>query len=404
LLVCTVAIFAMSTFHRSRLRRRERRVLILGAGSGAQDLIAELRYTPEPFVPVGIVDDTDAESCAGVPVLGQLDDLPRVIHQQRPDLVVMGLERNRPAMFRHLLEHAALGFRVVEPAQFYEHAFGRVPVRDLSRAWFMSVLHLYQRPYSRAVNRVFDITISAVGMLLALPLLLVLPLLVRTTRGPVIHRQTRLGAHGKPFTMYKFRTMREDAEEGVAMWASDHDPRTTTVGRFMRRCRLDEIPQLWNVLRGDMSVVGPRPERPEFLAQLQGAVPFWDRRNLIKPGITGWAQIRRGYTADTDGSLEKLSFDLWYLRHRNLLVDVAICLQTIAFILRGDSLNERRASRLRRRPPTLVTSDLVPVAAAATAHPAPVEALAVVDDRSEPRAGADFASTSAEVATNTGTS
>ena len=136
--------------------------------------------------------------------------------------------------------------------------------------------------------------------------------------------------------MYKFRTMRPGSEEpGQAVWASEGDPRATLLGQFMRRTRLDEIPQLWNVLRGDMSIVGPRPERPEFLEELEEKVPFWTRRQLIKPGITGWAQIRRGYTADMTGSTEKLSYDFWYLRHRTLLVDFAICLHTFAVILRG---------------------------------------------------------------------
>ena len=150
-------------------------------------------------------------------------------------------------------------------------------------------------------------------------------------------RQTRVGEHGELFLMYKFRTMRVDAEApGEAVWATENDPRVTSVGRIMRRFRLDELPQIWNVLNGDMSIVGPRPERPEFIDQLLESVPFWARRHLVKPGITGWAQVKRGYTADTKGSLEKLSYDLWYIRHRSLTTDAVICARTLAAILRGE--------------------------------------------------------------------
>jgi lipopolysaccharide/colanic/teichoic acid biosynthesis glycosyltransferase len=159
--------------------------------------------------------------------------------------------------------------------------------------------------------------------------------LVWRSRGPVIFRQVRLGEGGKPFTIYKFRTMTTNAESDGAVWALEGDPRVTDVGRFMRKTRLDELPQLWNVLRGDMSFVGPRPERPEFVAELESEVPYWSRRHLVRPGITGWAQVRRGYTADAAGTGDKLSYDLWYLRHRSLVVDIAICVKTVSTLLSG---------------------------------------------------------------------
>jgi exopolysaccharide biosynthesis polyprenyl glycosylphosphotransferase len=191
---------------------------------------------------------------------------------------------------------------------------------------------LYRRPYSQFAKRTFDVTVSLVLGLLVCPVLPVLALLVRRS-GPVIFRQVRLGEGGRPFTIYKFRTMRVDAEANGAVWASEHDPRITPVGRFLRKMRLDELPQLWNVLRGEMSIVGPRPERPEFVAQLEAEVPFWGRRHLVKPGVTGWAQVRRGYTADAAGTGDKLSYDLWYLRHRSLVVDLAICVKTFSTLV-----------------------------------------------------------------------
>jgi lipopolysaccharide/colanic/teichoic acid biosynthesis glycosyltransferase len=213
-----------------------------------------------------------------------------------------------------------------------------VPVEDLTRAWFMSVLHLYQRPYSQLTKRTVDLIGACVLLVLTLPLFPLLALFVRQSKGPIVLRQLRLGEHGTLFTIYKFRTMRADAEPaGTAVWADAEDPRVTGAGGVMRRLRLDELPQLWNVVRGDMSLVGPRPERPEFLAELNARVPYWTRRHLVKPGLTGWAQVRQGYAASAEATSEKLSYDLWYIRHRSLTVDIAILLRTLAVVLRGDS-------------------------------------------------------------------
>jgi exopolysaccharide biosynthesis polyprenyl glycosylphosphotransferase len=342
LLASTIGVSVLFPAWESFARRRlepDRKVLIVGTGQSSVTLVDEIHAGGRlPFEVIGVVSDgsTSAVRPPAAPRLGDVSELPGILEQYLPDLVVIALERNRPTTFGYLLDSASTGFRVLELPQFYEHALGRVPVRDLPRAWFMSVLHLYQRPHSRLAKRVFDVVIASFGLLLVAPSLVLTVFLVRRSRGPIILRQTRIGEHGRPFTIYKFRTMREDAEaSGVALWASTSDPRLTRVGGILRRIRLDELPQLWNVLRGEMSIVGPRPERPEFLAQLQEEVPNWSRRHLIKPGVTGWAQIRRGYTADVEGSRDKLSFDLWYLRHRSLLVDIAICIQTVGIVLLG---------------------------------------------------------------------
>jgi exopolysaccharide biosynthesis polyprenyl glycosylphosphotransferase len=277
-------------------------------------------------------------------VVGTTADLPTTIESLHPDLVALAPGANRPATFTQLLDLSDLGFRVLEMAHFYEYAFGRVPVRDLTGAWFMSVLHLYQRPYSRLLKRCTDVTGALVLLIVTAPLFALLALLVRITPGPILVRQIRVGEHGRLFTMFKFRTMRADAERpGEAVWARAHDPRITAAGRLMRRLRLDELPQVWNVLNGEMSLVGPRPERPEFV-ELLGSVPFWTRRHLVKPGITGWAQVKHGYAADAEGSLEKLSYDLWYIRHRSLTVDLAICAQTVAAVVRGEHRREPSAA------------------------------------------------------------
>jgi exopolysaccharide biosynthesis polyprenyl glycosylphosphotransferase len=235
------------------------------------------------------------------------------------------------------LDVASPTFRIVGLHHFYEYAFGRVPVRDLSPVWFMSVLHLYQRPYSRTTKRAHDLVIAAVAVVLFAPTMLVLALLVRlSTPGPIFFRQVRLGEFGGTFDMLKFRTMKEEAEQpGKPLWAEEHDPRVTTVGRFLRRWRLDELPQLFNVLKGDMSIVGPRPERPEFVSELSKEVPYWSRRHLVKPGITGWAQVCRGYAADVESAADKLSYDLYYLKHRALALDLAIAAKTARVVVSG---------------------------------------------------------------------
>jgi exopolysaccharide biosynthesis polyprenyl glycosylphosphotransferase len=313
-----------------------RRVLVVGSAACAAlgDALAEA--PPERLTALGVADDDPPPAGARVPIVGRVEELADIVRRERPDLVVLGVSRRRPEVFASLLEVTDCNFRVVGFPELYEHEFGSVPVRQLTPLWFMSILHLYQRPHSRLAKRLFDIVVAGGSIVLTAPLFPLIALLIRRTPGPVIYRQVRLGEGARPFTMYKFRTMGRDAEiGGEPIWASESDPRVTAIGRVLRRTRLDEFPQFWNVLRGDMSIVGPRPERPEYLAALEAQVPFWSRRHLMKPGITGWAQITRGYTSDAVSAEEKLSFDLWYLRHQSIAVDVCVCVKTVARLLSG---------------------------------------------------------------------
>jgi exopolysaccharide biosynthesis polyprenyl glycosylphosphotransferase len=323
----------------ARLSANDRTVLIVGGRTdGIGDLLRSLREDRRArFIPIGVIVESLSERPFGdVPVLGVVTDLQDAVREYRPDLIVVGVRRNRPEVFSALLEAAGSGFRVVGLPEFYEHAFGRLPVRQLTAAWFMSVLHLYQRPYSAFAKRVFDVVAASLILLVFAPLFPFLFTMIALTPGSAIYRQTRMGANGRPFTIFKFRTMTQHAErDGLAMWAARGDARVTAIGRVLRRARLDELPQIVNVLRGDMSIVGPRPERPEFVAMLESEVPFWSRRHLIKPGITGWAQVRGDYASGTSETEEKLAYDLWYLRHASLLVDVVICLMTLPRILSG---------------------------------------------------------------------
>jgi len=341
LLKIAPAVFLLGAAWESLVARSpgsRRRVLVVGAADGGAELVDELALAGDSqFEVIGFVDDErERVPIAGVPCFGGFDDLPWVLELHRPHLVVLAASKNRPGAFASLLDAAGTGFEFLGLPEFHEQAFGRVPLAHLTPAWFMSIIHFYRRPYTQLAKRTFDVLVAAIGLLLTAPLFPLLFLFVRRTPGPAIFRQTRLGEGGRHFTMYKFRTMRQDAEEpGLPLWAEERDPRMTPGGRIVRKTRLDELPQLWNVLKGDMSIVGPRPERPEFLEYLQQAVPYWTRRHLVKPGITGWAQVRRGYTADADGTADKLSYDLWYLRHRSLMIDLAICAKTAGILFSG---------------------------------------------------------------------
>jgi exopolysaccharide biosynthesis polyprenyl glycosylphosphotransferase len=333
LFAMATGVFATSTLYETVAVRRFAppcRILILGNGEGAQELRHQLME--ESTLPFEL-----AGPCLDYAELGGNGVLLERFRRAAPDIVVLSDVEGRAAAIESLLDAELPNVRVVGVPEFYEHAFGRVPVRDITPIWFMSMLHLYRRPYSRATKRLLDLAIAVTGLVFMAPLFLVVALAVkRSGAGPIILRQTRLGERGKPFEVLKFRTMIDGAEEpGEARWAEVNDPRVTRVGHVLRRTRFDELPQLWNVLRGEMSAIGPRPERPEFLPLLRREVPFWGRRHLVKPGITGWAQVNLGYAASPDSTAEKLSYDLYYLKNRSLVLDLAIVVKTVVVLISG---------------------------------------------------------------------
>jgi exopolysaccharide biosynthesis polyprenyl glycosylphosphotransferase len=329
ILALGVSVFTLTTIWESIAQRvvGKRRVLVIGTSSCAEAVADAVEFEGHaPFAVVGAVDDEPGDTAR----LGSVAELSRIIDEQRPDLIVLTDGESSTKALDRLLA-APSGVKVIGLAHFFDHAFGRIPLEDLRPTWFMSIIHVWQRPYTRFAKRTFDVVCASVILVLAAPLLLVIAGLVRLTPGPVVYRQTRVGEGGRHFTMHKFRTMGLDAEQpGQATFAEERDPRVTPLGRLLRKTHLDELPQLWDVLKGDMSVVGPRPERPEFIPMLEEAIPFFTRRLLVKPGITGWAQLRRDYASDCEGAADKLSYDLWYLRHRTLTVDLAICAKTFS--------------------------------------------------------------------------
>jgi len=337
LLLIGLGVLVLSAAFEAWVQRQKPlvRVLVIGKDSGGSELAQALSDGSNLRCSlVGLVGDGQRFDVDGV-ATHQLEDL---VSKERPDLVVLTETVGRDEALDRLLRVRAPSFRVVSLDHFSEWIYGRVSVSTVSPMWFMSLLHAYSRPYSRLTKRAFDLSLAGLALAVAWPAMLLIALLVRLSGpGPILYRQTRAGEAGVPFDILKFRTMADGAEaDGKAAWAEEKDPRVTRLGRTLRRYRLDEIPQIWNVLRGEMSVVGPRPERPEFVALLEREIPHWSRRHLVKPGVTGWAQIRHGYTADPLGAAEKLAYDLYYIKHRGVLLDLMIVLRTLRVVLRGD--------------------------------------------------------------------
>jgi exopolysaccharide biosynthesis polyprenyl glycosylphosphotransferase len=329
-------------------RTAQRRVLVVGTTAAAEIADAAARNGRPPFVILGTSGLAAGPATTAELPRSHVEGLAAVVEAQQPDLIVLTDDQSCSAALERLLDMTDRRFRVAGLTSFYEYAFGWLPLDHLTPMWFLSLLHLRQRPGRRPSKRLFDVVLAVAGLLLTLPLLPLILMLVKQTPGPLIYRQTRVGEGGRRFTMYKFRTMPADAERpGQPVFAATSDPRVSAGGRFLRRTHLDELPQLWNVLRGDMSIVGPRPERPEFVTMLEAEIPFWSRRLLMRPGMTGWAQVRCGYASDCASAAEKLSYDFWYMRHSSLAVDITVCVETVLQQL--EVLDPRRLRILRRR-------------------------------------------------------
>lgn len=323
-----------------------RRVLIVGAGeSGVTLLRVAKEMQPPPFHVLGFVDDDVSKHknvIEGLTVRGDNSVLLDLIAQEGiTDLFVAILGPMNGEMFQAILDAQERGVQITRMPVAYEDLLGRLPINHLESDWLLTsfVDELRVSPLYTIAKRLIDIIGGFVGVTIAA---LIFPwvglgILIESGR-PVLHFQKRLGKEGRLINVVKFRTMKQDAEaDGQAHWAQEDDPRKTRVGHVLRRAHLDEFPQFWNVLRGGMSLVGPRPERPELVAELEKQIPFYRARLLTKPGITGWAQVNYGKGASVEGSAKKLEYDLYYIKHRSFWMDLWIILRTIGSIvgLRG---------------------------------------------------------------------
>lgn len=310
------------------------RVYVLGAGQRANRLVEALRTRPD--LGMEVVGWTGALGDGSL----TREELGRTLESfrrgGRVDRVIVALSDRRGTLpVRELLDLRLRGVKIEEATDLLERTSGTIDVDALHPSWLIFSEGFRLNPTVLLVRRIVSTLVSLTALLVFLPIIPLIALAIKlTSPGPVIYRQRRVGRRGVVFECYKFRTMREDAEaDGAPQWATEEDPRVTTVGRWLRKARLDEIPQLWNVLKGDMGFVGPRPERPEFVESLLREIPFYHLRHLVRPGLTGWAQVNYPYGASIEESKEKLKYDLYYIKHISLSLDLLIMFHSVKIVV-----------------------------------------------------------------------
>ena len=318
------------------------RLLIVGTSEASVALAREL-FDRRQELAVDLVGFVDADpsrvgqSLINPGVIGTVADIPAIVRNSRVDRVVVSLADARGKLpMNDLLRMKLLdGVQFDHLASVYEEYTGKIAVENLRPSWLIFSSGFHNSRLMWASKRAFDIAVAAVGLTLAMPILVLVAIAIKwSSPGPAFYHQQRVGKDGRTFMIHKFRSMRQEAEaETGAVWSTAGDPRVTPVGKFLRRSRLDEVPQLWNILCGDMSFVGPRPERPEFVAELTQQIPFYGQRHVVRPGLTGWAQVRHSYGSTVEDALQKLQFDLFYIKHISIAFDLFIGLETLKTVL-----------------------------------------------------------------------
>jgi sugar transferase (PEP-CTERM system associated) len=318
------------------------RILIVGSGNLAVEVARQVLNRPDAgYRIIGFVG-TDSEllgkSLINPRVIGLTEDLDKIVKRDGIDRIVVAMgERRGQLPTDRLLQLSLAGdVSIEEGATFYERVTGRVSLDMMRPSWLIFTGRGRQAKLAAVTRNAVHRLVALIGLLLSVPLVMVTAILIKIdSRGPIFYKQERVGKNGKPFVLAKFRSMRVDAEMEGPVWASKRDERTTRVGRIIRKTRIDEIPQFWNILRGEMSFVGPRPERPHFVAQLAQEIPYYEQRHLIPPGLTGWAQIKYPYGASVEDARQKLQYDLFYIKNHSLFLDAIILFETIKIILFG---------------------------------------------------------------------
>jgi len=313
------------------------RVLLVGTGDASIQLVQELYARPDLGIEIVGFIEPDVHAARGDSrIIGTVEDIPAIVRARAVDAVVVSLADARGKLpMDKLLEMKLDGVTFEHLASVYEKYTGKIALENLRPSWLVFSDGFRKSRFNDFVKRSVDVTVAAAGLLLTSPLFALVAAAVKiTSNGPVFYHQQRVGQHGRVFTVHKFRSMRADAEAGTgAVWARPNDDRVTPLGRVLRRSRLDELPQLLNVLSGDMSLVGPRPERPEFVQSLTREIPFYGQRHVIRPGLTGWAQVKYTYGASVEDAMEKLQYDLFYIKNRSLGFDLFVGAKTIKTVL-----------------------------------------------------------------------
>ncbi|HKP66053.1 MAG TPA: TIGR03013 family XrtA/PEP-CTERM system glycosyltransferase, partial [Casimicrobiaceae bacterium] len=319
------------------------RILVLGTGPEARLVEASLTATqPLGMRLVGFYALESPQEAVVSParIVARAGPLEEVVRQLGINEIIIAVRQQRGGVLplRGLLDCRLNGVQITDLARYFERVHNQVPIESLKVSWLIYGQGFRQNVVRAIVKRSFDLVVSAVLIVLTAPIVVLSALLIAAEGGgPVIFRQQRVGHRGRSFTVFKLRSMQQDAErDGKATWATVNDVRVTRVGRLIRRARIDELPQLFNVLRGEMSFVGPRPERPEFVAMLTEQIPFYAVRHSVKPGLTGWAQVRYSYGATVEQSVRKLEYDLYYVKNHTLLLDLVILLETVRVVLLGE--------------------------------------------------------------------
>ncbi len=309
------------------------RVYVLGTGERAQRVVQGLRQNPDLGVEIASWTGKMEGAITRDSVAAHLMD---IVHRQKVHRVIVAMPDRRGTIpMKELLDLRMKGVKIEEATTWLEKISGKIEVENLYPSWLVFGEGFRRSTPFIIVRRALSIVISLIGLVLALPLLPLIVLAIRLdSRGPVFYTQRRVGKGGRTFKVVKFRTMRQDAEAANgAQWAGDNDPRVTRVGKFLRSSRLDEIPQLWCVLKGDMAFVGPRPERPEFIEWLSNQIPYYSVRHMVRPGITGWAQVKYKYGSTVADAREKLQYDLFYIKNASIGLDLLIMFQTVKTVL-----------------------------------------------------------------------
>lgn len=317
------------------------RVLVVGTGSAGISLVKEILARPELNLKVvGFLDEKGeniGKSLVNPCVIGAVSEMEEIVAREKIDQVILALtERRGSTPVKPLLNLKFAGVGVTDTHAFDEKITGRILLENLSPSWLILSEGFRKSPIVLAAKRVSDFAIAAAVLVVTLPIMLLVALAIWLESGrPVLFRQERVGLHGRSFEILKLRSMRQNAEENGPSWAAHDDDRVTRVGRFIRKVRLDELPQIWNVLRGEMSLVGPRPERPFFCGLLEENIPLFVLRHSVRPGITGWAQIKYQYGSSIEEAKTKLEYDFFYIKHLSLMLDLAVILETVKVVFSG---------------------------------------------------------------------
>jgi len=313
------------------------KVMVLGTGAKALSIGKLLEISQDNYKLHGYVT-TDSEPMLAPEsrVLGDLDSIVEIVRREHINTIVMALTEKRGNLpLDELMTCKLIGANVLDYPSFYELMTGKLPVEEIDPSWFVINQGFRVTKHLQLVKRLADLALASVALIVTAPVFFLLAIAIKIgSQGPVIYSQTRVCRMGKKFRIYKFRTMtHEEGEDSNVSWTSEEDDRITFIGKFLRKSHLDELPQLINVLKGDMSMIGPRPERPEFVNQIRKHVMYYDKRHFIKPGITGWAQVNYRYGASIGDSIEKLRYDLYYLKHVSLFLDILIMFETVKIVI-----------------------------------------------------------------------